>query len=153
MKKAAVPLSFGLLLVGLATSCANEPPLTAGRTVDIQMSEFHFNPPEPRLKAGETVTLTVINRGAVDHEFMLGRDSSHGDGYERDFLRGVRTEVRMSQGSTFTDGDHGKMMLIQPGGKGELTMKVPPDRKGEWEMGCFLPGHYQAGMKGKVLIE
>ena len=42
---------------------------------------------------------------------------------------------------------------IQPGGEVMLRFTVPPSAKGEWEMGCFYPGHFETGMKGTVVIE
>lgn len=44
------------------------------------------------------------------------------------------------------------MVMLKPEGKATLTFKIPSDRKGEWEMACFVPGHYEAKMKGKIII-
>jgi uncharacterized cupredoxin-like copper-binding protein len=151
--KKTVPLFLLSLTLGLAASCGGEQPRTAARTLDIQLGEFLFQPQEVRLKAGETVTLDVRNSGALEHEFMLGRGAGHdGVGHAEDFLKDLRLEARMTDG-TFGEGDHGRMMLVRPGGMGQLTMEVPPDRKGEWEMACFLPGHYEGGMKGRLIVE
>jgi len=27
------------------------------------------------------------------------------------------------------------------------------DQKGQWELGCFQPGHYEAGMKAPFVVE
>lgn len=35
---------------------------------------------------------------------------------------------------------------------GSLTFRVP-DANGRYEFGCFVPGHYEAGMKGTLVIE
>jgi len=29
---------------------------------------------------------------------------------------------------------------------------VPPE-KGEYEFGCFVQGHYEAGMKGRLIVK
>ena len=41
---------------------------------------------------------------------------------------------------------------------GRLVMSCPwkvtvPDRTGPYEIGCLEPGHYLAGMVGKIVIE
>jgi uncharacterized cupredoxin-like copper-binding protein len=34
-----------------------------------------------------------------------------------------------------------------------MTFTLPEDRRGEWTTGCFLPGHYEAGMHGTLIVE
>jgi len=34
-----------------------------------------------------------------------------------------------------------------------LRMVIPAELKGEWELGCFVEGHYEQGMKAKLIIE
>jgi uncharacterized cupredoxin-like copper-binding protein len=34
-----------------------------------------------------------------------------------------------------------------------IRMNVPASFKGEWELGCFIEGHYEAGMLAKLIIE
>lgn len=43
----------------------------------------------------------------------------------------------------------GFMVLLQPGETVRLSFDVPAEA-GEWETGCFEPGHYEAGMAGSV---
>ncbi|MBI4306964.1 MAG: hypothetical protein HY678_11655 [Chloroflexi bacterium] len=38
-------------------------------------------------------------------------------------------------------------------GSGTLIFKVPDSEKGEWETGCLLPGHYESGMRGALVVE
>jgi len=42
---------------------------------------------------------------------------------------------------------------VEPGGQVVLDFTVPQDAKGMWRMGCFLPGQYESGMYGAILIE
>lgn len=42
---------------------------------------------------------------------------------------------------------------VEPGGQATLRFTVPASAKGEWEMGCFIPGHYESGMSGFLEIE
>jgi len=34
-----------------------------------------------------------------------------------------------------------------------LIFKLPKTAMGQWEMGCFMPGHYQMGMKLPIIVE
>jgi uncharacterized cupredoxin-like copper-binding protein len=47
---------------------------------------------------------------------------------------------------------HGSMLTLEPGGQVTLTLHIPADAVGTWELGCFLPGHYDAGKLGTVTI-
>ncbi len=49
--------------------------------------------------------------------------------------------------------EHGTMAEAQVGGTVLMTFTLPEDRRGEWMTGCFLPGHYDAGMHGTLTVE
>ena len=49
--------------------------------------------------------------------------------------------------------DHGTMVENQPGETHLMSFTLPESRRGEWNTGCFLPGHYDAGMHGKLIVE
>jgi uncharacterized cupredoxin-like copper-binding protein len=34
-----------------------------------------------------------------------------------------------------------------------LHFTLPDEAIGTWEIGCFIPGHYQAGMLAPVVVE
>jgi plastocyanin len=63
-------------------------------------------------------------------------------------------DVQAKGGATERGGHSGAFELkVEPHmGRAELTFVVP-DRKGTYEIGCFLPGHYEAGMKGTITVE
>ena len=42
------------------------------------------------------------------------------------------------------------MTHVQPGKKGEIIWKF--SKTGEFAFGCLIPGHYDAGMKGTVIV-
>ena len=49
--------------------------------------------------------------------------------------------------------EHGTMVETQAGETFLMTFTLPEDRRGEWATGCFLPGHYEAGMHGTLIVE
>lgn len=64
------------------------------------------------------------------------------------------TGGNMSAAATETDDGHGFMVQLKPGGKATIRFTVPPDRTGQWEMGCFAEDgqHYTEGMKGSFVV-
>lgn len=92
----------------------------------------------------------------VGHEHHEGMHSAHAGmsrGFEKDFFDGIDVVVKTEKGSEFMKvTGHGTMVTLEPEGKAAITFKVPVDRKGEWQMACFVPGHYEADMKGLIII-
>jgi uncharacterized cupredoxin-like copper-binding protein len=42
------------------------------------------------------------------------------------------------------------MITLAPGE--QVVLRFSPTKKGTFEMGCHLPGHYEAGMKGTWVV-
>lgn len=116
----------------------------ADRVIEVEMTEFAFSPASVELTAGETVMFILTNGGLVDHEFRLSNDH--------------RIEEHMAAGHE-DHGDEGGhhdeggdlYIQIAPGEKGELTFTVPHDMTLYTDIGCLIPGHYEAGMAGEVV--
>lgn len=140
-------LASVVAVVLAACGSAATPP--SGRTVTIEMREFGYSPQTLTLTPGERVTLTFKNVGTVEHEFMAGRDPMVGKGYGLDWLALAKVDSDAGHGS---GGHTGVGLRVNPGKSGSLTLVVPQD-KGEFEFGCFVAGHYEGGMKGKLVIE
>lgn len=123
-----------------------------GTMVQIGMSNFAFTPASIRLKAGEKVTLQFVNRSPLEHEFMAGRGSEAMGGYREDFFKGVDVEARGGKAERSGHGGAFELEVAPHMGSGEIAFVVPAT-KGTYEFGCFVPGHYEAGMKGTLVIE
>ena len=144
----------------LATACGGgkeEPtPPPADRTVQVTMGEMYFKPDVIRVKEGERIALEMVNEGAVEHEMWVGRqvhmEKGMPEGFDRDFFAGMRPHFRGSKAEMERE-EQGTELEFKAGGKGTLTFTVPAGTRGEWEIGCFEPGHYQAGMKAKLVVE
>lgn len=144
----AIALAAAAALV--AAACAAEP-APPGRAVRLVMSDFAFTPKELALRQGELVTIEMPNRGAVDHEIMAGKgEIRHEGGYTEDLFAGVDVTLR---GNEKPDHSHGGFMVLVGKGKTARMTFVVPSRPGTYEMGCFQPGHYLAGMVGRIVIE
>jgi len=136
------------------------PAAKATRTVEVVLKDIAFEPQSLKVKAGETVRFVLINKGQLPHEFNLGDKAMHAE---------HQKEMVAMQGKLFTAGinhegmDHGQMnhgdhghdagntVLVQPGQRAELTWTFR--QSAPIEFACNVPGHYQAGMVGKLTIE
>ncbi|HEU5287893.1 MAG TPA: cupredoxin domain-containing protein [Candidatus Limnocylindria bacterium] len=134
----------------LMTACAAPAaPVTGSgpRTITIDMSDFGYSPREISVRAGETLTLRFRNAGRIVHEFMAGRQPMAGIGYKEDWLAMAGGAHAGSH-----DTDHqGAGVRVEPSGSATLTITVPADA-GEFEFACFVAGHYESGMKGRLVV-
>lgn len=119
-----------------------------GRTITIEMREFAFSPSAIVLAPGERVTLTFRNVGTVEHEFMAGSEPMSGKGYRQDWL----ARANVDAGGSHDTGHSGEGVRVAARKSAELRLVVPTE-KGEFEFGCFVAGHHEAGMKGKLVVE
>lgn len=42
-------------------------------------------------------------------------------------------------------------VVLKPGE--QAVLRFTPIKKGNYELGCHLPGHYEAGMKGSLVVQ
>jgi uncharacterized cupredoxin-like copper-binding protein len=144
----------------------------AAQPLVLLMNEFSFaveGPPPPPgypeataapLPAGSSVLVTLRNEGRIVHEWRVGRTLLPGGGYEDDLLAMMEPEVQSGTGYRLVEpeegaagGPSGLSVEVAPGAAVTLRLAVPADATGSWEMGCFVPGHYQAGMKEVLRVE
>ncbi|MEK7861031.1 MAG: hypothetical protein AAB284_06730 [Chloroflexota bacterium] len=145
--------SLGALLAALvvASACAADGGASDAKVVQLVMTEFAFAPSPLVLGAGDRVALKLVNRGSVVHELMAGTGAiQHDGGYTDDLFAGVDMTIRGDVGPAHSHGAFG--VNVKAKGTVTLTFTVP-DRTGTYEIGCFEPGHYLAGMVGKIVIE
>lgn len=130
----------------------------ASRTVELTLGDMYFEPKSVQVKAGETVRFVLINKGQLLHEFNLGDAAMHAS-HQQEMLKmqesGMLTPTgmnhhKMDHGSTPMKHDDPNSVLIEPGKSAELTWTFA--KASHLEFACNLPGHYQAGMVGKLTI-
>lgn len=151
------------------------PAAKATRTVEVVMGDMSFTPKSLEIKAGETVRFVLINKGQLLHEFNLGDAAMHAK-HQQEMLqmqqRGMLTPTGMNSApmpsgamdhaamdhGSMAGMDHGSSMkhddpnsvLVEPGKAAELTWTF--SKAGNLEFACNIPGHYQAGMVGKLTV-
>ena len=96
------------------------------------------------LEADKMHMLVLRNEGQVRHEIRFGRDLLHEEQIYNEDLVGHGTESRGSHGSF--------SVMLKPGESCTLALVIPTSRVGEWEVGCFMPGHYSFGQHAKLIV-
>ncbi|MFJ2467694.1 plastocyanin/azurin family copper-binding protein [Pseudomonas sp. NPDC087615] len=141
------------------------PAAKATRSIEVVMADLSFDPKTIQVKAGETVRFVLVNKGQLLHEFNLGDAAMHAK-HQQEMLQmqqsGMLTPTGMKEMSHDMAGmDHGAMshgmkhddpnsVLVEPGKTAELTWTF--SKATRLEFACNIPGHYQAGMVGKLTV-
>lgn len=132
----AILLSAVLVVGLLAAGCGGKqapqgtPGGGAGGGTTLTATEFSFEPKEIRVKAGQEVTLTLKNAGTQAHDLVIENISAEVNGQQQNE---VRTE------------------LVQAGSQASVTFK--PLQPGTYTIYCSVPGHREAGMEAKLIVE
>ncbi len=117
---------------------------TITRSVDIHMDDkMRFTPKTVDVKAGESIRFVVHNGGAVPHEFVLGsaKDIAEHAELMRQIAAGKQAEHSHGGGAALS---------VAAGQMGELVVTFA--EPGAVEMACLVPGHYEAGMRGRINV-
>ncbi|MHC8387398.1 copper-resistant cuproprotein CopI [Pseudomonas sp. MDT2-39-1] len=138
------------------------PTAKAARSVEVVMGDMSFTPKAIDIKAGETVRLVLVNKGQLLHEFNLGDAAMHAK-HQQEMMKmqqsGMLTPTGMKEmdHGSMAGMDHGMMkhddpnsVLVEPGKTAELTWTFT--KATNLEFACNIPGHYQAGMVGKLTV-
>ncbi len=109
------------------------------RTIAVVMSDnMRFSPAEIRVKKGETIRFVIQNAGQLKHEFSLGTQQELAEHYE--LMKKFPDMVH----------DEPNKVSLAPGEKGEVIWHFT--QTGAVDFACLHPGHYDAGMKGRVKV-
>lgn len=152
-----------MLVSGAVASAADAP----ANAVTVVLKDFKIDPPTLQFHVGDALSLTLRNEGRVAHEWLIGRGavrSADEKGFQQDLFALLNPKVegrqyRLEQVGRRPPGRDERAtrssmgVEIQPGGEVTLRFTVPASAKGEWEMACFFPGHFETGMKGTLVIE
>jgi hypothetical protein len=128
--------------------------------VEVTMDQYRFEPDELFVPAESPVTLIFANRGNNVHTVALGRLVVEEDGlqfgFREDLLAGLSPTLVPQRTRVGPIGpDEPFRFYVDPGETVRLSMTIPAERVGEWEMGCFnaCGAHYRAGLAGTVHVE
>ena len=110
------------------------------RTIEINMTDdMKFTPSRITVKRGETVRLVALNRGKVLHEIVIGTAQE------------LKEHAEMMKKHPNMEHDEPYMAHVDPGQKGDIIWTF--NRAGTFEFACLIPGHFEAGMKGTIVVQ
>lgn len=111
----------------------------SARHVSIEMSDkMRFTPDQLTVRRGETIRFSLANRGQLLHEMVIG-------------TRGA-LEEHAELMKRYPNMEHAEayMAHVPAGAQGEIVWTF--NRAGDFEFACLLPGHFQAGMVGRIRV-
>jgi uncharacterized cupredoxin-like copper-binding protein len=114
-------------------------PRTAKRTIRVEMNDqMRFVPADITVKRGDIVRFVPINKGQLMHEMVLGT------------MDELRKHAEMMKKHPEMEHDEPHMAHVAPGKSGEMGWQFT--KAGEFYYACLIPGHFEAGMIGKVKV-
>jgi uncharacterized cupredoxin-like copper-binding protein len=114
-------------------------PAAVSRSVEVEMTDdMRFTPARVDAKQGETIRFVVKNAGRLKHEFVLGTDSE---------LKAHYTLMKKFPEMTHQEPNQ---VSLAAGETGEVIWRF--SNAGPVPFACLQPGHYDAGMKGRVQV-
>ena len=150
----ALASSTGLALAGpgpaghshrsFAAGVPGDPKKPVARTIEVTMKDTDdakmlFEPSTVEIKRGEQVKFVLRNAGKTDHEFML--DSIQNN---------AKHKIAMEKNPDMEHDDpNGKRLA--PKGSNEIVWRFT--KSGTFEFACLIPGHYESGMHGTVVVK
>ena len=109
------------------------------RTIEIRMTDnMRFTPDNIEIRQGETIRFRHMNKGTVMHEFVLGTRAE------------LDEHAALMKKFPNMEHDEPYMAHVPPGKQGEIVWTF--NRPGEFDFACLLPGHYEAGMVGRIRV-
>lgn len=116
-----------------------QPGMKVTRTIEIDMNDqMRFSPDQIKVNEGDVIRFVHTNSGKLMHEFVLGTVES------------LAQHAEMMKKFPGMEHSEPYMAHVPPGKKGEIIWKFT--KPGEFGFGCLIPGHFDAGMKGKVIV-
>jgi uncharacterized cupredoxin-like copper-binding protein len=112
---------------------------SAQRTIEIGMTdEMRFVPERVEVRLGEIIRFVHRNDGKVLHEFVLGTKAE------------LDKHAAMMKKFPGMEHDEPYMAHVPPGETREIVWTF--NRAGTFDFACLIPGHYDAGMVGSVVV-
>ncbi|TXL68770.1 cupredoxin domain-containing protein [Zeimonas arvi] len=114
-------------------------PSKAARTIRIDMSDtMRFSPDAIQVRRGETVSFEIANAGRVLHEMVIGTEAE------------LKAHAEMMKKFPGMEHEEPYMAHVDPGKSGRIVWQFT--KPGEYRFACLIPGHFEAGMVGRITV-
>jgi len=115
-------------------------PKKVSRTIQVVMSDdMKFAPAKIDAKRGETIRFVLRNAGQVKHEMVIGS------------MAELKQHAELMRRMPGMEHEEPNQVALDPGKSGELVWQFT--QSGTVDFGCLQPGHFEAGMLGKVSVK
>jgi uncharacterized cupredoxin-like copper-binding protein len=138
-RHAAAPKKFDASKVEDTAFGREGDPKKVTRTIRVAMADtMRFTPAAITVKRGQTVRLVATNKGQVLHEMVLGTPEE------------LKKHAELMKKFPDMEHEEAHMTHVKPGKTGEIVWQF--SQPGEFQFACLIPGHFEAGMVGKVTV-
>ena len=114
-------------------------PKKVTRTIKVDMNDkMRFSPESLEIKRGDVIRFDVKNSGKVMHEMVLGT------------MKELKEHAELMRKHPGMEHDEPYMVHVAPGKSENVVWHFT--KAGEFYYGCLIPGHFEAGMIGKIVV-
>jgi uncharacterized cupredoxin-like copper-binding protein len=114
-------------------------PKKISRTIRVGMDDtMRFSPKDITLKQGDTVRFVAKNGGKMMHEMVVGT------------MAELKEHGQLMKKFPDMEHDEPYMAHVKPGYSEEIVWQFT--KRGEFYYACLIPGHFEAGMIGKIVV-
>ena len=111
----------------------------ATRTIKVDMNDtMRFSPDTIQIRRGSVVRFEVTNSGKVMHEMVLGT------------MKELKEHAELMRKHPGMEHDAPYMAHVAPGKTESIVWEFT--KFGEFYYDCLIPGHFEAGMIGKIIV-
>jgi uncharacterized cupredoxin-like copper-binding protein len=115
-------------------------PKKVTRSVRIDMADtMRYSPAEIVVKRGDTIRFEVKNAGKTMHEMVIGT------------MKALKEHAELMRKHPGMEHDEPYMAHVAPGKRERIVWQFT--KAGEFYYGCLIPGHFEAGMIGRVIVK
>lgn len=109
------------------------------QTITLTMGDnMRFSPDKLEVKQGETIRFVVNNQGKQLHEMVIGTKNE--------------LDAHAAMMLKFPNMEHDEPYMAHVAAGKTHNLIWTFNRAGEFDFACLIPGHYQAGMVGKITV-
>ena len=114
-------------------------PKKVKRTIKMDMNDkMRFSPSTLEVKRGDTIRFEVKNSGKMMHEMVLGT------------MQELKEHAELMRKHPGMEHDEPYMAHVAPGKTERMVWQFT--KPGEFYYGCLIPGHFEAGMIGRIVV-
>tara|TARA_B100000678_G_scaffold236030_1_gene205541 strand:- start:99 stop:581 length:483 start_codon:yes stop_codon:yes gene_type:complete len=123
------------------------------RTITVETGDLWFKPDDLSIAPGETVKFVIENTGNLVHEFVIGNADEQAE--HREMMQQMASN---GGGHDMSAGHHSGMqampsVTVAAGETKTLVWTAPETSNAALVYACNIPGHFEAGMRGELVVQ